>query len=104
MENLTADDWLVIYVLGSGLLFWPTIRPPFARWYRSQTWIMAGANPIDILFKQLGFWLMFEGFVFALSCVIGALGGGAFIVIKILATILGAIFGKKVSKEDNVGS
>jgi len=94
MESMTSDDWIMIYILGSGLLFWPIIRPPFSRWYKSQTWIMAGANPIEILFKQLGFWLMFEGFVFALSCLIGCFGGNVFAILR-------ATSGRKQGKNSN---
>jgi hypothetical protein len=85
MENMTGGDWALTYVLVSGVLFWPIIRPPFMRWYQSQTWILSGANPIEILFKQLGFWLMFEGFVFALSCTIGVVGGNLIAILRMVS-------------------
>lgn len=80
--DLKEGDYIWIYFLVSGIIFLPIIRPPFSNWYNSQTWILSGKNPIDILFKQLGFWLMFEGFVYGLSCLIGGLGGNIFVLMR----------------------
>ena len=82
MEGSIIGDWIYIYAFASGVLCWPFMRPPFARWYKSQTWVVSGANPIEIFFKQIGFWLMFEGFVFCVACIIGALGGWFFVLVK----------------------
>jgi hypothetical protein len=50
------------------------VRPPFARWYRSNLWIVSGNGPVDILLKQIVYRVGFELFILAVSCGLGAIG------------------------------
>ncbi|MBE2192084.1 MAG: peptidoglycan-binding protein [Alphaproteobacteria bacterium] len=73
---------LICYIVVSGVLVWPYIHPPLAHWYNSQLWIMTGSNPIEIFFRQIGFRLMWEVFVFAMACFLGSIGGNLIAFIK----------------------
>jgi hypothetical protein len=73
--------WTIIaYVFVAGLVFWPVVRRPLMNWYRSGMFFISGKSPVDILLKQVGYRLGFEAFIFALSCVFGALGGWVFVL------------------------
>jgi len=69
---------VAIYAVIAGLICLPLVRPPLAKWYRSGFWFIGGSGPVEILLKQVGYRLGFELFIFALSCVFGALGGWIF--------------------------
>jgi uncharacterized protein len=73
---------MLIYVAVTGLICLTVVRPPLIRWYRSQWWFIRGTGPVDILFKQIGFRLSFEFFIYGLSCVFGALGGFLWVILR----------------------
>lgn len=73
---------LEIYAAIAGLTCLPIVRPPFARWYRSVFWLIPGRGPVEILMKQIGYKLGFELFIFAVSCIFGAIGGWVFALYK----------------------
>jgi hypothetical protein len=70
-----ALNWLAGYILVSGLFGLMLVRPPLMRWYRSQVWLVAGTGPVDILLRKIWFRLGFELFIYAIACVVGAIGG-----------------------------
>lgn len=51
------------------------------KWYSSQVFFVSGKGPVDILFKQIVMRLGWETFIFALSCLVGALGGWVYILL-----------------------
>lgn len=71
---------LAAYAFVAGLITLPLVRPPLIEWYESSTWLIFGSGPIDILFRQIGFRLSFELFVFGISCAIGSLGGAIYVI------------------------
>lgn len=64
-----------LYVLVAGLFCHGFVRRPLMRWYRSQSFIVFGNGPVDILLRQIGYRLGFEGFILFVSCLFGASGG-----------------------------
>lgn len=76
---------LMSYVLISGLLGLVIIRPPLINWYKSGSWFIWGSGPVDILFRQIGFRLGFEFFIFAVACIVGSLGGNLAALFKLLS-------------------
>jgi hypothetical protein len=73
---------LLTYVVVTGFIGLSVVRPPLIGWYRSQWWFIRGTGPVDILFKQIGFRLGFEFFIYGVSCVFGALGGFLWVVLR----------------------
>lgn len=65
---------ILIYVLIAGFISLRIVRPPFINWYKSSIFIISGKNPIDILLREIGYRILFELFVFAISCLVGSLG------------------------------
>jgi|CXWL01.1.fsa_nt_gi hypothetical protein len=81
-ELSTWQKMLTGYVLFSGILGLAIVRPPLIRWYKSQTFLIGGKGPVDILLKQVGYRLGFEIFVYALSCIVGAAGGWIYVLLR----------------------
>ncbi len=78
----TFYNWLAGYILVSGLFALLLVRPPLMRWYRSQIWLVTGTGPVDILFRQIGFRVGFELFIYAIACLVGSLGGWLFVFLR----------------------
>ena len=73
---------LAIYIAVAGLIVFPMVRRPFMRWYRSQRWFVRGSDPIEIMFKQMGMRFSVEAFAFMVSCLVGALGGWLYVLLR----------------------
>jgi hypothetical protein len=72
--------WLGLgYVLVSGLVMWPFIRP----WFNGTFIFVWGRSFVENFFKLIFYRLMFEVLVFAVACVLGALGGWIYAFSKI---------------------
>jgi len=68
---------LLIYVGLAGLICWPLVRRPFARWWQSEfIRFFSGSGMINF------YWVTFELIVFIISCVVGSLGGWIFVILK----------------------
>ncbi len=76
---------LLAYVLLAGLISWPMVRRPLARWWSGLFIATYGPSLLDNLVRLLLYRLGFELFVFALACVFGALGGWLIVLSKMKA-------------------
>ena len=74
--------FFAVYVLVAGLFVLPLVRRPVMVWYRSQRWYVRGKDPIEILFKQIGMRANVEFFAFMLACLVGALGGWLYVILR----------------------
>jgi len=73
---------LLVYIGLSGLICWPLVRRPLARWWNSQFILIGGSGVIDLLGKKFAYWVGFELVVFIISCIVGSLGGWIYVVLK----------------------
>ena len=67
-ERNTAFMWIVSGIAGLLDLF--LFRPPLMGWYKRQYWFVRGRGPVDILFKQVGYRLGFELFIFSIPFIL----------------------------------
>lgn len=77
---------LLIYILLAGLISWPLVRRPMIRWWKGLFIATYGPSLIENMLRLFLYRIGFELFVFAVACVVGALGGWIFVVRKITST------------------
>ncbi len=73
---------IAFYIGLARLSVFPTVRRPFIGWYRSPTWLVRGTDPIEIMFKRIGMRANDEFFAYLVSCLVGALGGWIYVVLR----------------------
>ncbi|RYC30349.1 hypothetical protein D3273_19500 [Lichenibacterium minor] len=73
---------IAIYIVIAALIVFPTVRRPLLRWYGSQRFYYRGKDATEVMLKQIGMRLSVESTAFMVACLVGALGGWIYVLMR----------------------